>query len=324
MERLFRGVLVFVLAGVFALALIACDDDSDDSGSGGKTYTVFYDAAKNVLPAYTDASRANWSLGSPIYELYGILEDDEDVDVGYFNIYDSLKTADERFTEAMANGSTITDDDFELDYEHSHVLGSTEYSIYHQYTDGGYSSETYVHQDGSYMSMLNILVNNTGDENSKSFVEGRYDESTGDVMIEIFMANKIDEGSNTGWELVRAYFEGNTENHTFTLKVVRGGTGYDHNVLGSGVSQGDGYFLLNLANDSVELTGTARFYTIDADATVDELKALDDEGFETADAAGDTEDHASGFLAPFTVSDLPAGQTEAESLDLSAPAPDLP
>ncbi|MDA3900159.1 MAG: hypothetical protein PF637_06520 [Spirochaetes bacterium] len=319
----FWKVFFVALVSLVLIVFASCDDASDETKKDDvNVYMVFYDAAKDILPDYSAGSRAVWELGSPIYELYGILEDDDDVQVGYFNIYDTLNNADERFSETINSGNTISSGDYSLDYSKSSVLGSASYDTYMEYSDDGYRSDTFVKQSGTKMNMLNIVIIDNDGEKSKSFVEGHYDEESGDVEVEIFMANYVEEGSNTGWELVRAYFEGNTTNHTFSLKVIRDGTGYDHNVLGEGVSQGDGYFLLKLANNAVEITDH-KFYTVNADATVEELKVLEDTGSDTAEAAGDTEEYVNNLLEAFTSEDLPADQDAAESLDLSVAAPEV-
>ncbi|MBN2436761.1 MAG: hypothetical protein JXK07_15985 [Spirochaetes bacterium] len=312
-----RFILLLLMSVVFSV-MFSCDDE--DEKGGEEVYSFFYDAASEVLPAYGASGRAVWSLGSPIYELYGILENDDDLMVGYFNIYDTLENADSRFTEAVSAGSEIKSGDLSLDYEYSNVMGESVYDTYMRYNSDGYVSDTYVKKAESKISMLNITVIDTDGELNKSFVEGVYDESTGDVAIEIFMSNYVDETGNTGWESVRAYFEGNTNDHVFKLKVIRDGVGYDHNIVGSGISQGDGYFLLKLADNSLDINDSF-FYTINADADVEELKILDDAGKSTAAEAGDTEEYASSLLTAFTTDDLPADQDAAESLDITIEPP---
>ena len=325
----FLEILVSVVLVVF-LSFTGCDlsgSDDDDEGGGGTTYSVLYDAAKEILPSYGGAAasalsksftpKATWSLGNAIYELYGVLEDDTSLQIGYFNIYDTLRNADERFTSVMNYGNNIQE--VSQEGPQMKTLTAKNYNRYQKYTDdaSGYSAQTFAKQDGTQISFLYAI---TQDGKNKSVIQAEFDETTKNVKFEIFMANYAD---NTAWETVRVYAEGNTDTHIFRVKIIRNGYGYDHNILGAGVSQGTGYFLLKLANNSMDIA-TAKYYKIDSGATTDSLKLLDDAGYaDAASAGGDPDGHDTtlGTLTAYTSSDLPADDDAVLAIDLTMPEP---
>lgn len=158
-------------------------------------------------------------------------------------------------------------------------------------------------------------------------IQGTYNESTGAVSLEVFMANYVSPSAGTeGWETVKAYVGGNTVTHTFTVNIVRNGSVYDHQITGHGVSQGTGYFLLKIEDNELLNDGQDNFYVINATDTAAALAAKDTakpSGDTTASAAGDTSGYAASLPAAFDYSVLPADTAEAEALDLTLPEPTI-
>ncbi len=168
--------------------------------------------------------------------------------------------------------------------------------------------------------MLHTSDINQTDNKTKTVVQGWYDQATQDVTIGMFFANyldsdDVDPGDPTGWEIVKAYVSGNMESHTFKLKVIRDGTGYDHNIVGYGVSEGEGnYFLMQIANAALEFTD-AKYYEFAADATLEELQAMDAAGFDTVPA--NTTAYEDNLPTNYPADEL-LSQAEMEALDVTA------
>ena len=250
------------------------DDGSDDgSNDSGESLSIFTDATENVLPLFTEAgssgaagavknsfsiipgppSYATWYWGSPIFEFYSMFADDNPG--AYFNLYDELEWADGRFSDAISSGSDIAAAEVLAPWEvgfNTGDAGLRTYNRLHTYNDSGYQSKTYGRREGTLVCMLNWTEIDRwaeGGEKSKSIIQAVYDESTGDLKLGMFMANHVEE-TIPYWEIVRAYAEGNTGTNLFTLKIIRDGYGYDHNLIGRGKARGAGnYFLLKLRNN---------------------------------------------------------------------------
>lgn len=291
---------------------------------------LFYDAVKKVAPTFTDttssgiSSRAttSWSLGDPIYELYGILLDGEWG--GYFNLYETMQECDKYFGGISESGVAITEQqiDAPVDVGFNGVAAKSTYDSYYEYNgadhDEGDQNQTrnFGRVDGDKIYVLYTSLNQN-DGKSKAVTQGWYDQATGELEIGIFYANYLapeDIGAHdtAGWEIVRASISGNTEDHTFSLKVIRDGTGYDHNVVGYGISEGSGeYFLMQIANERLEFTNT-KYYEFAADATVDQIKAMDAAGSDTVPA--NTTEYEDSLPTNFTPDDL---LTESEVEDLN-------
>lgn len=320
---------LFILCACAMLGLAACSGDSTDDKSGG--LSIFSDATEKALPLFTaaggsggsgnmmsviaspDPIRATWFWGSPIFEFYSMFADDNPG--AYFNLYDELDWADGRFSDAISSGTDIAAVEVAAPWEVGFNAGDAGLRTYdkrHEYSDSGYFSRTYGRKEGTLYCMLNWTAIDrwsAGGEKSKSIVQAVYDESTGDLKLGMFMANYVDE-SFPYWEIVRAYAEGNTGTSLFTLKIIRDGYGYDHNVIGRGKARGAGnYFLLKLRNNGMEAPTT--FYTFPADASLAVLNAMSDAGSGTPQ--GDTEGYAAGLPGNFTSSDIPT-QLEVEGL----------
>ncbi len=81
-----------------------------------------------------------------------------------------------------------------------------------------------------------------------------------------------------------------------------------HNVTGYGISQGtDDYFLLKLANDTMVFS-QAKYYLMNAEASLADLQAMDDAGSVTV-PAGDTKNYNTqlGDIVNYVEGDLPTG-----------------
>lgn len=313
-----------IITVMAVLALLCCKNE-DNSASKLPGYSnfenVFTNAAKEVAPYFTaSTSRANWHLGSPIYELYGVLNDGEQV--GYFNLYSTLESAETYFKMLSEGGTSMTaatkNSPYDFGYNGNASLST--YDTFYEYEGTGNHVFTYAMvDDNDVIYMLNTSHNTTSSTiGNKTIMQGKYDQTSGDLELHMLMGNYVDYSSDpqyNGWELVRAYVSGNTNTHTFTLKIIRNGTGYDHNMTGYGVSQGaSNYFLIKLANNSMDFTNPV-YYSINGSANETELQALSDTGSATASGAGDASGYDSSLPANFTTSDLLSG-TEIEALDI--------
>jgi hypothetical protein len=296
---------------------------------------LFYQAVKKVAPTFTASasgsmsSRATtaWDWGDPIYELYGILVDVETGWDGYFNLYDVMRGADEYFTQVDEGGTKITEQtiDAPVDVGFNGDAALTSYDTYYGYDGADHSegdqnkTQTFARVDENDVVYILHTGHNENDGLSKTVVQGRYDLVSGDVKIGLFFANYLDPadletGETAGWEIVKAYISGNTENHTFSLKVIRDGTGYDHNVVGYGVSEGSGnYFLMQIANGSLDFTGT-KYYEFAADADLSDIQAMDAAGSDTVPA--NTTEYADDLPDSFIPADLPT-EAEVEALTVT-------
>jgi hypothetical protein len=343
------NIIAISVTTVFLLAVLAftgCDIGGSDDAGGTPTYTVLYDATKDVLPSYGAVSTAMvrktvgiksadaWgNNGNTLYELYGVLEDDPDTMVGYFNIFDSLKAADMRFSGLMSSGNMISQTPVSAPAGTVTEIGAQTYDMYHK-TSGvdngepGSGSQTYAKRDGDNLYLLSTnTIDKTGSK-TKSVIQGTYNETTGDVVLEMFMANYVFPGHSQGgegWETVKAHISGNTGTHTFTVNIIRDGSGYDHQITGHGVSQGTGYFLMKIkdGNHTTFDAAADKYYAIDAAAAVADLaakSAAKPDGDPDAAAAGDTAGYAASpsFPTVFPFTQLP-DSTGAEALDLTLP-----
>ena len=267
---------------------------------------------------------ATWSLGSPIYELYGLLKDDGEP-VGYFNLHDCIETMDMYFEQIYQDGQVL---DAPAAFNAPFDVGfndNTELTTYNVLCDSQDSQSHVVTYAKVYANDVIYFLNtshNYSTENSsgtKGVIQGWYDQGTGDIEIGLLTGNYVIDDSTyqcTGWEIVRAFVSGNTETHEFSLKLIRNGVGYDHNIAGYGLSRGEeNYFLLKMANDSMDFA-QAKYYVIDSETTEAELQALDDNGYATV-PSGDTENYNTHLedITNYIEGDLPTA-TAIQALDL--------
>lgn len=312
-----------IITVLIIISIVGCkNDDSTSTLTGYSGFeNAFSEAAKDVAPYFTAASsRATWNLGSPIYELYGVLNDGEQV--GYFNLYSAMEAAEVYFKMLAEGGTSITaatkDSPYDFGYNGNADLST--YDTFHEYESTNNHVVTYARVDANdVIYMLNTSHNTSSSTiGNKTLIQGKYDQTSGELELNMLMGNYVDYSSDpqyNGWEIVRAYVSGNTNTHTFSLKIVRNGTGYDHNLTGYGVSQGaSNYFLIKLANNSMDF-GTAVYYSISATATETELQALSDTGSATAAVAGDASSYDSSLPVNFTSGSIPSG-SEMEALDI--------
>lgn len=297
---------------------------SCDGLLSGITPGLFYEAVEEVAPEFASGtSRATWDNGGAIYELYGILKGDGEP-VGYFNLYGLMETADEYFssictslnTQAITLQEVALPDEVDLGFNGT---DSAKYSLYYDGTGGVFTMphKSYAYVDGTSYRMLVVSESSSGLEDSKFIVQGTYDESTHLIDIRMFSANYETEGGNSGWENVIAKLSGNTETHTFTISVIRDGIAYDHNIIGYGVSEGSGYFLMHLTDNEFVTSGA--YFEFDASqvGTLSYLQGLSDTGSSTVPA--NTADYSDELdaITPMTTADLPT-QAETEALTLIA------
>lgn len=299
---------------------------------------LFYSAVEKVAPTFTSttssgiSSRAvtDWDHGNPVFELWGVLLKDPENSSwsGYFNLYDTMKNCDQYFSDISGSGIEITEQPVNapVDVGFNGDAAKSTYDTYYAYDgadyDQGDKNKTWNlgRTDGDVIYMLHTSHNLNGGE-SKSVVQGWYNQETGELEIGIFYANYVDPDPNTtgeqweGWEIVRAFIDGNTETHTFSLRIIRDGTGYDFNVTGYGVSEGtDQFFLMKMAHDNLDFS-SAVYYEFAANATLSEIQAMDVAGSSTVPS--NTTDYADDLPDNFTETDDLLTRTEVDSLDVT-------
>lgn len=273
---------------------------------------VFYKAGKDVLPTFESnkgihsKAVSTWDWGDPIYELYGILVDGEWD--GYFNVYDVLKNTDKRFNELSQSGSNIPQQPVKapLDVGFNDETDLITYNTYYEYSEDN-ANQTFGYVDEN--DVVYMLHSRDEDGKEKWIVQGWYDKGTKEVEIGMFYANDVDGE----WEIVRGFIEGNTDDNEFSIKVIRDGTGYDHNVTGYGKSKGsDNYFLMKIANDTLDFSD-AVYYTMDAEASISDLQAMDAAG--SSSPVDDSKDYDDKLPDAYESDVLPS-QSEVDDLDM--------
>jgi len=318
-RKTFLSVPVIIICTTLFLG---CEEGSSPAGSS-LADNLFTEAVKDVAPVFdsgaTGAGDARatttWNLGDPIYELYGVLKEGDPV--GYFNLHDTMESADYYFKDLFDSGTAITEQSVNapLDVGFNSQDSKTIYDTLYEYgSDGGTDNNntmTFGRVDENQVVYMLYTSYNENSGKNKHIVQGWYDETSGDLEIGMFMANYVE--SPVGWEIVRAFVAGNAVTNTFSLKIIRDGTGYDHNMVGYGISQGTGnYFLMHLANATLNYS-LAKYYQFEADAALTALQAMDAAGADTAPA--ETAAYVTELPANFTDSDLP-DQTETEALNV--------
>ncbi len=303
---------------------LGCKTDEMEAYKGMNA--VFVTAAKEVTPVLAGplaslsiiSFSANWNSGSPIYELYGVLKDGG-FD-GYFNFYTFLERVDMYFDQIYKSGeqleaSTAIDAPFDVGF--NGITDFTTYDTIFEELNDHSKSITYARVDeNEVIYILNVSGDSSGD---KDVTQGWYNQSTGDLEIGLMKGHYVVDISSpeyTGCEIVRSFISGNTETHMFTLKLIRNGVGYDHNVTGYGISQGTGsYFLMEMANDTMDFN-QANYYLINAEASLADLQAMDDAGSATV-PEGDTNNYSTqlGNIVNYVESDLPTAN-EISVLDI--------
>ncbi len=301
---------IAIIGLVLVVALLAgCNNSLKFEG----LEDVFYDAAKNVLPTFKSDKGIHskavsaWDWGDPIYELYGILVDG-DWD-GYFNVYDVLKTADERFNELSQSGSNIPQQPVKapLDVGFNDETDLITYNTYYEYSNNDNENQTFGYVGEN--DVVYMLHTGKRGDTEKWIVQGWYDEGTKEVAIGMFFANDVDGD----WEIVRGFIEGNTEDNEFAIKVIRDGYAYDHNITGYGKSKGsDNYFLMKIANETLDFSN-AVYYTMDAEASIADLQAMDPAG--SSSPVDDSKDYDDKLPDAYDSDVLPT-QSEVEDLDM--------
>ncbi len=311
MENRLNLTLIILL--VLLVSLISFTGCTADSGTVTIADDLILTAVQDVAPSFSaavsraDSSKAaTWALGSPIYELYGVLNA-AGTPVGYFNLYDLMASADDYFTALSTTSTAITlqQVDPPAGVELGFAAADSQYNMYNEYEGEGNSVKTYGRVDGTTYYMLVSAQHTATAENSKQVIQGKYDSDTGVLDIRMFYANEV----SSAWEKGYAFVSGDDDDHQFTLKVIRDGTGYDHNMIGYGISQGTGYFLMKLANNTMDMAAAAYFEFNAASLTLTALQAMDDAGSAAVPANTTTHGTAIEGITPLASDSLP---TEAE------------
>ncbi|MBN2650877.1 MAG: hypothetical protein JXR63_00740 [Spirochaetales bacterium] len=317
MKKTCKKILLGLLLATIVAACGEIDLENKPFYSTGKTILPSYDGDLEAIAAKLQSRNTEWNYGNAIYELHALLVDDADYEgKGYFNIFDTLRSADELYKSASSIiGSTISKavaSPIDFGFE---TQTYTKYYIYEN-SDNTYVRQVFLKETETNVDILCLTTINregtTSGSKNKSVTQATYNKSSGDVEFGMFMANYVD----TSWEVVKAYAEGNVNTFTFTTKILRSAAGYSHNIIGKGVSSETGYFLLKLANNSTDIAD-GKFYKINSNADVAALQALDIAGFETAELAGDSTGYAAGLPSAYTMETDMLTQQQVQDLVLT-------
>lgn len=329
MKRKSWLVILTLIVGAGPVLFLGCDN-SLTSELPSLPDNLFYNAVKDAAPDFsgsttsTTAARAvtSWDWGDPIYELYGILVDTESGWDGYFNIYDVMRVAEQFFSGLTDDGTPISLQAVQsvVDVGFNDLTEKIKYDMVFEgtYTEDAFALDYRVFgrvDEADVAYMLSTAEFNTGEKN---IIQAWYDQGTGDLAIGMFYANHTEatEMDPAGWEIVKAHITGNTQTQTFSLKVIRDGNGYDHNIVGYGISEGEGnHFLMQIANNSLSFAG-AKYYEFAADLTVDEIKLMDASGLDTVPS--NTADYADDLPTAYPETELAAVRDGIDSLDVTA------
>lgn len=316
-----------VLSLVMGLALIAACGSSGTSS----TATDYLTATKSVTPVFTTptasisapAKAATPTWGYRSYEIAVIFAENGD-EFGVNNIYNNISTAQSAYTgfndtpdlEEYAFDKSITAPFFgtELTYQYA-----TNYSDSNS-SSGGIAIKT---EDGT-VKML-VTRSSSSDHVERSALEASYKEDTKILTLDVVSFNDYTvepyisgTGTNTGKFIMRLEVQGDGSTHTFdSLRLVKynpgagvgGADGYYINVVGKGVSQGAGAYILFRITDTggSETAVTDKYFCLSAENLSAEttFTALSDDDVPGTNCAAYLDDVKA--MTPFNVNtDLPS------------------
>ena len=138
------------------------------------------------------------------------------------------------------------------------------------------------------------------DHQERNTTQVQYNQTTGDLLLDQVGYNSYTpqdspnyKGSNSGKFIMRTEIRGNTNSHTFTLRMIKRNlgtteSGYEFDLVGSGKAKGDGNYFLLRAKDNSNLQNTSAYYCFPATATIDQIKVLPGTSYDTVDSHCDS------------------------------------
>ena len=311
---------VFIGFTVLLSLLVACS--GTNFGNGSFNQKVYSDAASLTLPVYMkmkmkgyETFMTNWTWGSPVFEIYQVFTQDDRM--GYFNLYDLLKTSDWWFSNCMVNGSGISEQAIDSPVELG-FNGNAEKATYNRMfyeTSPGHTNRVYVRASGGKYFLLHLCVGAGTAGLCKGIVQGYFDTNTGNLELAMSMMNPVQNTGSSYIENIRVLAVGNVKTSQFSMKLIRDGIGCDYCFVGYGIAKGVGNkYLMKFANNTLWMSNTNQvaFYSFQADALADELKPMRATNAPTAETAA----YESKLPEPYTPNDLIA-QSAIPNLDFS-------
>lgn len=261
-------------------------------GGGGGTLP-FYTQTREAAPVFdygenrgTSAkaiTNTNWEWGNPLYEIYKILEDYTGTeDVADSNIYRAVYDAGSLYEALKENATELSGAPVEI--ASTFDFGNAE-TYTHGYvdTDNNRSFAYREPQEGEKHGLMTYQIEYP-DSKEYTVMQGYYNENDGTVQIDMLMCVEYE---NEGNYSMRMHLEGDTDNNTFQLKIMKKSeNAYTISLAGYGVSKetedSSDYFIFQVK--ASEDGGTnwefgndmAQYYYFNAsDATEENLSELD-------------------------------------------------
>lgn len=273
--------LMAVLLSCVFLTILSCNLQGDSP-----VLELFSQATELVAPHFQESNSrmgfgtdsTTWGAGNAIYELYGILNTEDDM-YGYFNLHMQMDSADQSFSSGVDGGIDAVSPNAGT------LVAPFEVSL----TDNaGLTYETQYESDSSQILIADSTAQKAmayanfytdPDNNSKNMeaVKAAYNEGTGALEIISVKMNDVTYETPNRLEFCKVYLKGNSETNTFFFKLTLHDVNSDDSanfdrgtLIGYGISEGaDNYFLFKIISD-----GSSRYIRFEADSDKADLQAI--------------------------------------------------
>jgi len=287
---------------VCTLLLTAVVYFSCGGGGSSSSFNLFDTAEKAtpiVLPSsVASISSANWTSGNTLYEIYQLIRRyNNDTDNGVVdgsNMHKALYEANNYVSTALSgcltsanDGTVVTDHSITNQaitppFDFGSDLLTQTYNCAYTVNDTGtptsgvltnYTKSFAVkYASGIYYMLMGWYADETT-QTTPSVTQLEYDTNTNDIKLNNAYLVNYNDGSSYN---VRIYIRGNTATHLFSLKLFKYSTGVNPSIAGYGYSEGTDKYYLFKVTDSNNTTG--KYFCIPANATEDDMKAMNDAG----------------------------------------------
>jgi hypothetical protein len=143
--------------------------------------------------------------------------------------------------------------------------------------------------DGTVSCILTWYVTNGGTNNEYGVFEGNFNQTTGDLLINMAVLVDYPESNEGGDYCLRTYIEGNEKTHMFKVNTSSyNSAGSQYAIIGYGNSDStssDAYFILKVKSSDMDSYPDGRYYKFKAEDTESDLAGYEDIGY---DASGIT------------------------------------
>lgn len=258
--------------------------------SGNSSNFEFYNTVREVGPKITTSSSsenvqhtkhsAAWSMGNPLYDLYGLLQDyqfpRDEGKIDGSNMWKAMFEADTRVSNSLTQCQSITDVSVTSPFDFGSDSISATYNCNYDGTDSNESMGTtylrsYVSKaDGTKLyALLGDYLTESG-QTSPSATQIYYDSATNDIVINNTYLVVYTDNS---YYSVRIYINGNKTTNLFSLKLIK----YPNvSIAAYGYAKGsDTYYLARVLGVSGP---TDQYYCFKSETTEAELQAMEGTG----------------------------------------------